>query len=599
MNVQGITQPIFGKWKIEEKLGAGAFGTVYKIKRESFGKMYYSALKVIKIPQDEGEIKSLRNELGDDKSVSEYYTNFVQAFAKEIELMSELKGNSNIVSFEDHDFIQNEDGIGWTILIRMELLTPFVDYQSKNELNIKDIIKLGIDICSALESCEKKNIIHRDIKPENIFLSDDGRYELGDFGIARELEKTTGGLSKKGTYSYMAPEIYLGKPYNNTVDIYSLGIMLYKFLNHNRAPYLPKYPHPITFSDREKSLQSRMNGDEIPDIKDIPETLNNVVKKACAFDSKDRYQSASEMKKALNETLNTETATVKESNIHEEFETMEKTVGPFGNADIPNFETSDKAEESDEIESIVSAVGQRGFNSFDENKQANKSTVFDENDNGISQNTNQPSLPQKKKLSKGAIAAIVITSLLVIIIAIVAVVSAENSYDDYNYDDGYYDYDEDYYDDSSDDYVDIDLSDNYIIVEEIVSVVCDEFGIEYPNELLTIERETVWIEYNEDFTKYRVSVIESNDGCCIELYDNSKSLDFVDANYIQYPKRYELSCEDIYEFDGYNYNYLYRLTHVFAPWESGYIDYVDQYDGNGDLIYSREDYCDSNGEIIE
>ncbi len=298
-----VIEPIFGKWYIEEKIGSGAFGTVYKIKRESFGKVYYSALKEIQIPQDKDEIKALRNELGDDKSVSDYYTNFVQDFAKEIELMSALKGNSNIVSFEDHDFIQHEDGFGWTILIRMELLTPFIDYQSSHTLSTSEILQMGIDMCTALETCENKNIIHRDIKPDNIFLSDDGKYKLGDFGIARELEKTTGGLSKKGTYTYMAPEVYLGKPYNNTVDIYSLGIVLYKLLNHNRAPFLPDFPSPVKYSDREEAMKKRMSGDKLPAIKDAPKSVNEIIKKACEFNSADRYQSASELKRALADAL--------------------------------------------------------------------------------------------------------------------------------------------------------------------------------------------------------------------------------------------------------------------------------------------------------
>ncbi|MCH5314355.1 MAG: protein kinase [Eubacterium sp.] len=202
MEEKNITEPYFGDWFIEEKIGSGAFGTVYKIKREDFGKIYYSALKVINFPQNESDIKQVKSELGDDQSVRDYYSNFAKDFSKEIELMSELKGNSNIVSFEDHKIVQNEDGINWTIMIRMKLLTPFVDYQSKNELSIDDIVKIGIDICSALEICENRNIIHRDIKPDNIFVTKEGNFKLGDFGIARELEKTMGGLFKKGTYIY-------------------------------------------------------------------------------------------------------------------------------------------------------------------------------------------------------------------------------------------------------------------------------------------------------------------------------------------------------------------------------------------------------------
>ena len=71
---------------------------------------------------------------------------------------------------------------------------------------------MGRELTSALIFCQKKGLIHRDIKPENIFVSEAGQFKLGDFGVARTVEKTTGGLSRKGTEKYMAPEVYLGKP---------------------------------------------------------------------------------------------------------------------------------------------------------------------------------------------------------------------------------------------------------------------------------------------------------------------------------------------------------------------------------------------------
>ena len=101
--------------------------------------------------------------------------------------------------------MEHEEDIGWDILIRMELLTPLIERTSENPMVQDEIIKLGIDMCKALEFCRKIEIIHRDIKPENIFITSGGDYKLGDFGIAKTVEKTRIGLSRKGTYAYMAP----------------------------------------------------------------------------------------------------------------------------------------------------------------------------------------------------------------------------------------------------------------------------------------------------------------------------------------------------------------------------------------------------------
>src|SRR5699024_9189261 len=149
-------------------------------------------------------------------------------------------------------------------LIRMELLKPLNEYTRKRTITRQDVIRLGIDLCKALELCQKYNIIHRDVKPENIFISDAGDYKLGDFGIARTVEKTTSGLSNKGTYTYMAPEVYKGEAYGSTVDIYSLGIVLYRLLNGNRTPFLPAAPAPITHADRENALVKRLSGAVLP-----------------------------------------------------------------------------------------------------------------------------------------------------------------------------------------------------------------------------------------------------------------------------------------------------------------------------------------------
>ena len=113
-----------------------------------------------------------------------------------------------------------------------------MDYCTGKELTEKEVIKLGMDLSKALEYCRKLKIIHRDIKPENIFVSRFGDFKLGDFGIAREQAHTVGNMSKKGTYSYMAPEIYKGEKYDSSIDIYSLGIVLYELLNQNRLPFL-------------------------------------------------------------------------------------------------------------------------------------------------------------------------------------------------------------------------------------------------------------------------------------------------------------------------------------------------------------------------
>ena len=289
-------EPIFGAWYLKRLLGRGSFGKVFEITREEFGTTYRAALKIISIPQDEDDIRMRMTEGSDAASVSAYYEDVLKDIVNENEIMAQLKGNSNIVSYEDHQIIPHEDGIGYDILIRMELLTPLLERMIEKKLSEREVVRLGTDMCKALELCHRKNIIHRDIKPQNIFISDSGDFKLGDFGIARTMEKTVSGMSRKGTYKYMAPEVFRGEHYDSTADIYSLGIVLYSLLNDNRGPFLPGLPARVTPADEEAARDRRLRGETFPDPKDAGPVLSYIIRKACAFDPKDRYRTAEEMR---------------------------------------------------------------------------------------------------------------------------------------------------------------------------------------------------------------------------------------------------------------------------------------------------------------
>ena len=298
---------VLGDWNIVSCLGEGSYGKVFAIERSEFGQTYRAALKVITVPQSSAEVRSVISEGMSVSQAEAYFHGIVEELMHEFSIMFKLKGTANVVSCEDLRVLEHPDGIGWDILIRMELLHPLLPYVYQHPMARRDIIRLGIDICKALELCQRYNIIHRDIKPENIFISDNRDYKLGEFGIARTIERTTSGLSKKGTYSYMAPEVYAGREYGFSVDTYSLGLVLYRMLNKNRGPFLPQPPEAITFSSREQALARRMSGEPLPRPFYGEGRLGEIVLKACAFDPKDRYSSPQQLRQELEAILYTQT----------------------------------------------------------------------------------------------------------------------------------------------------------------------------------------------------------------------------------------------------------------------------------------------------
>lgn len=304
-------EPLWGEWYVDELIGKGSYGEVYKIHRTVNGKQEYAAAKYISIPKDEDK-KKFRRYTKDE--LTTLFSDRADKFYIEISSMMKLKDSKNVVRYEEHIKTKKEDDVGWDIIIRMELLTSLEDYLDEHPFKKQDAIKLGIDICSAIASCQDNNIIHRDIKIENIFMDALGNFKLGDFGVSREGKGTATGTIT-GTEDYMAPEISTEHKYNSTVDIYALGIAMYQLLNNRRNPFINADTVPNADDESRASL-SRMNGEEMPPPKYGDKRLTPIILKACAFDRHSRYASpaemADELKKLLDPTDDTEVLSKKE-----------------------------------------------------------------------------------------------------------------------------------------------------------------------------------------------------------------------------------------------------------------------------------------------
>lgn len=282
-------ETIFEDWHIEELIGEGSIGKVYKISSKSQGGSVVNALKHISFPLTIQEHKYAFLDGLSTEDLRKYYEKRISDCEKEIKLMMALKENINIVAIHEYKIIYKQS-IGADIYIRMEFLQCLTDYmmEGQTSFKIRDVAKLGIDIGNALCACHEKGIIHRDIKPDNIFVHAGRTFKLGDFSASTDLNNTNN-QTLKGTYTYMAPEINIHENYDFRADEYSLGIVLYRLLNDNRPPFFPKYPQPISPDDRMKALKKRLSGEALPAPSFQMEPLCQIVTKMCSFSPSDRY----------------------------------------------------------------------------------------------------------------------------------------------------------------------------------------------------------------------------------------------------------------------------------------------------------------------
>lgn len=271
---------VFNDWKVVKEIGTGAYSTVYLIEKyTALGQEASNpraALKVIYLSKN-------RNK------------HFRQQIEEEVSIMTLFSSHPNIVHFEDYNYVPDKEDPDAVFIIKMEILAPLnrIEYSWK----VDQVLDMGMDICNALEACENVNVIHRDIKPQNILRSSFGQYELGDFGGAIITKRPVSGVA--GTYAYMAPEVANHQMYNQNIDLYSLGIILYQFLNDNRLPFMNVTADKVTREQLELADQIRFRGDPIPPVKKLDDELNRILLKVLAFDPQKRYQNAAALKKDL------------------------------------------------------------------------------------------------------------------------------------------------------------------------------------------------------------------------------------------------------------------------------------------------------------
>jgi alpha-tubulin suppressor-like RCC1 family protein/tRNA A-37 threonylcarbamoyl transferase component Bud32 len=155
------------------------------------------------------------------------------------------------------------------------------------------------DIASALASAHAMGIVHRDVKPENIFIEDDGRAVLADFGLARTMSSDTQltmvGVAI-GTPAYMAPEQIDGTDLDGRADIYSLGLVAWEMLS-GRRPWDGASLYAILYHQKHETLP------DVRDIRDdVPDSLAEGIARAVEKDREDRWSTAADLLEALDDS---------------------------------------------------------------------------------------------------------------------------------------------------------------------------------------------------------------------------------------------------------------------------------------------------------
>ena len=267
-------QKIDGRYQIIRNIGEGGMANVY--------------LAYDTILEREVAVKILRGDLATDEK-------FVKRFQREAKAASSLN-HPNIVEMYD---VGEDDGNYFIVMEYIDGKTLKSLIKKRGALSLPEVIDIMLQLTSAIACAHDSYIIHRDIKPQNVLILEDGRVKITDFGIAIALNSAelTQTNSVMGSVHYLPPEQANGRGATIKSDIYSLGILMYELLT-GKLPFKGENAVEIALKQMKEQIPSVCEQNAI-----IPQSVENIVLKACAKNPKNRYDSVAEMHKDLRTAL--------------------------------------------------------------------------------------------------------------------------------------------------------------------------------------------------------------------------------------------------------------------------------------------------------
>ena len=259
-------QLIDNRYKIIRSIGEGGMANVY--------------LAYDTILEREVAVKILRGDLADDEK-------FVRRFQREANAASSLK-HPNIVEMYD---VGEDDGKYFIVMEFINGKTLKSLIKKRGALTLEEVMDIMLQLTSAVACAHDSYIIHRDIKPQNVMILEDGRVKITDFGIAMALNSNelTQTNSVMGSVHYLPPEQANGSGSTIKSDIYSLGILMFELLT-GKLPFKGENAVEIAIKQMKEPIPS------VIDINPhIPQSVENIILRACAKNPKNRYDSAAEM----------------------------------------------------------------------------------------------------------------------------------------------------------------------------------------------------------------------------------------------------------------------------------------------------------------
>ncbi len=211
-------------------------------------------VKIISIPASQTQLDALllTGAYPDAESANTYFRELADSTLKEADILRQLSNLGGFDTFTDCQIEPMDDGTGFDVYLLAPYKRSWERYSQLHTVTQLQVHNLALDMCAALSACRRAGHIYVDLKPENIFLDTSNGYRIGDLGFLSLDFLKYSSLPQKYIGSYTAPEITDAfSSLNNTLDVYALGMILYKAFNGGNLPFdggraeSVEYPAPI------------------------------------------------------------------------------------------------------------------------------------------------------------------------------------------------------------------------------------------------------------------------------------------------------------------------------------------------------------------
>ena len=278
-------------------IASGDGVSCYELTHEATGQQF--VLKHISIPAAPEKLEALilSGAYADQAEAARYYKHVAEDFVDEIRCNQALDC-PNILRFLSYKLEPKESGVGYDLYVVTAKHRTLQQYREENAMSHLTAVNLGLDLCTALEAIREAGYVFQDLRPENVFLTESGSFLLGDFGLASTQDMQFSSLPEQYLSEYSAPELGdVLSGLNTTIDVYSLGMLLYRIYNGFHAPFEDEATAAGASEARRRA------GEALPAPLYADYELAELIGKACAFRPEDRYQSPAEFRAALEDYM--------------------------------------------------------------------------------------------------------------------------------------------------------------------------------------------------------------------------------------------------------------------------------------------------------